>query len=117
MTGDGDMRKKKIKAKVDEKGFLTFLEDDDGVSERDYLLLITTTVFFGGIAFGLVFTIIGMFFGFELPAVYIELIKTMDIVVTTIVGGIFAVKATQTYMDKKKSNTDSEENNGEDDVV
>lgn len=111
------MRKKKVKVEVDEKGFLTFLKDKDGVSERDYLLLVTSSVFFGGIAIGLIVTIVGMFFGFELPDVYIELIKTMDIVVTTIVGGIFAVKATQTYMDKKNRNYDDEENNGEDDVV
>lgn len=106
------MKKSKIKAKVNDEGFLTFLKDDDGVSERDYLLLITTSVFFGGIAIGLIFTIVGMFFGFELPQIYIELIKSMDIVVTTIVGGIFAVKATQAYIDNKeyknKENEDGE---------
>lgn len=116
MSGVDIMTKKKIKAEIDDKGFLTFLQDSDGVSERDYLLLITTSVFFGGIAFGLIFTIVGMFFGFELPSVYIELIKTMDIVVTTIVGGIFAVKATQSFIDNK-NNKESEESNREDDLV
>lgn len=96
------MAKKVVKAEIDKKGVLTFLEDEDGVTERDWVILLTSTVFFGGIAIGMFVVILGMFFGFTLPPQYIELIKTMDAPIGIILGGLFAVKGVQTWSEGRK---------------
>ena len=92
-------KKKNIKASVDDDGNLHFWED--GINERDWLVLLTSAVFFGSIFIGVTISILSMFMDIELPPVYIELIKTMDIPITTIVGGIFANKVAQTIVTKK----------------
>ena len=107
------LTKKKVKAEIDKDGKLTFLTDEDGVSERDYLILITSIVFFGGIAIGLFTTLLGMFMGFELPDKYIQLVEAMDTVIITIVGGLFTVKATQTLVNRKPNNNSDNENSSE----
>lgn len=102
------MVKKKVKATIDENGVLEFIKD--GVDEREYLILITSSVFFGGVALGLIVTLIGMFVGYELPSRYLELIGTMDIPLSVILGGIFTVKTAQ-VISKKKENKKEESSN------
>lgn len=103
------LKKKNIKASVDDDGNLHFWED--GVNERDWLILLTSIVFFGGIFIGLILTIVGMFMGFELPDKYLQLIEAMDVVIVTIVGGLFTVKATQTIANRKTNKDDSSDVN------
>lgn len=93
--------KKNVKAKIDDKGRVTFLTDEDGVSEKDYLIILTSLIFFGGIGVGLIYSLIGTIFGLELPDKYIELIKVMDIPLGIILGGVFTVKTAQTIVSRR----------------
>lgn len=110
------MTKKVVKAEIDKKGVLTFLEDEDGVTERDWVILLTSSVFFGGIAIGMIVVILGMFFGFTLPPQYIELIKTMDAPIGIILGGLFAVKGVQTWSENRGTKKEEREYIEEDDL-
>lgn len=100
-------RKKKMKVELDDKGnILSFVED--GVDEREYLIIITSFVFFGGVALGLLITLIGMFIGYDLPPQYLELIGVMSSPLMVILGGIFTVKTAQVITDKKKESKKEE---------
>lgn len=80
----------------------SFLTDKDGVSERDYLLLASTTVFFLFVAVGLVLVLMGR----TLDAMYVTLLEMVAPVLMTITGGVFGVRAVQEY---RKSPQKSEE--------
>jgi positive regulator of sigma E activity len=71
----------------------TFLNDKDGVSEKDYLLLVSTTVFFLFVAVGLVLVLMGR----TLDAMYVTLLDMVAPVLMTITGGVFGVRAVQEY--------------------
>lgn len=119
-------KKKKIKAEIDENGRIYFWKNDsDGFSQQDLMIILTSIVFFGGIGIGLVITGMGMFLGFELPDKYIDLIRVLDLPVTTIIGGLFAGKIATTVVNRKSNNNTEqeqkvymgEENNKEEDIV
>ncbi|WNF07494.1 hypothetical protein [Brevibacillus borstelensis] len=82
----------------------TFLNDRDGVSERDYLLLAATTVFFVFVVIGLILVLLGR----PIDAMYIALLDMVAPVLMTITGGVFGVRAVQEFR-KKKSDTAEEE--------
>lgn len=102
-------KKSEVKAKIDKHGIVTFLNDSDGVTERDWLILLTSVVFFGGIGLGLFVILTGMFFSFDLPPIYIDLIQTMSAPIGVILGGLFAVKGVQTWKDGKKESYNEED--------
>ncbi len=81
----------------------TFLNDKDGVSEKDYLLLVSTTVFFLFVAIGLVLVLMGR----PVDAMYIALLDMVAPVLMTITGGVFGVRAVQEF--RKKSDATEEE--------
>lgn len=71
----------------------TFLNDRDGVSERDYLLLAATTVFFLFVVIGLILVLIGRPPG----EMYIALLDMVAPVLMTITGGVFGVRAVKEF--------------------
>lgn len=71
----------------------TFLNDKDGVSEKDYLLVVSTTVFFLFVAIGLVLVLIGR----PIDGMYVTLLDMVAPVLMTITGGVFGVRAVQEY--------------------
>lgn len=80
----------------------TFLNDKDGVSERDYLLLASTTVFFLFVAVGLVLVLMGR----TLDAMYVTLLDMVAPVLMTITGGVFGVRAVQEYRKRPDPKTE-----------
>lgn len=89
----------KKKAKIDKDGYIHFLNDKDGISARDYLLIISTVVFFGFITVGLVLLLLNK----SIDPMYIELLGMVDAPLMTIVAGIMSINGVQIYADSKKS--------------
>lgn len=120
-------RKKKLKAEIDDDGRIYFWKNDaDGFSQQDFIIILMSTVLFGGIGVGLVVVILGMFLGFELSSTYIDLIRVLDIPFATVIAGIFTVKTASTIVNRRSGgNSDSEtkvyigeeNNHREDDIV
>ena len=120
-------RKKKLKAEIDDDGRIYFWKNDaDGFSQQDFIIILMSTVLFGGIGLGLVVVILGMFLGFELSSTYIDLIRVLDIPFATVIAGIFTVKTASTIVNRRSGgNSDSEtkvyigeeNNHREDDIV
>ncbi|MBU8715378.1 hypothetical protein KM924_23025 [Brevibacillus parabrevis] len=78
----------------------TFLNDKDGVSEKDYLLLASTTVFFLFVAIGLVLVLMGR----TIDAMYVTLLDMVAPVLMTITGGVFGVRAVQEFRKVPETN-------------
>ncbi|ASJ55542.1 hypothetical protein BP422_19525 [Brevibacillus formosus] len=86
----------------------TFLNDRDGVSEKDYLLLIASTVFFLFIAIGLILSLLGK----PVSSGYLALLDMMAPVLMTVAGGVFGVRAVQEY--RKPQRYSDQDMEGED---
>ncbi|WPK11827.1 hypothetical protein R6U77_18335 [Lysinibacillus louembei] len=87
--------------------------DADGLSQQDFIVLLMSAVLFGGIGFGLIIVIIGMFLGFELSTTYIDLIRVLDIPFATVIAGIFTVKTASAIVNRKMArNAENDEDNG-----
>ncbi|UYZ12129.1 hypothetical protein A6764_22175 [Brevibacillus sp. WF146] len=71
----------------------TFLNDQDGLSEKDYLLLVSTTVFFLFVAVGLVLVLMGR----TLDPMYVTLLDMVAPVLMTVAGGVYGVRAVQEF--------------------
>lgn len=97
----------KKKAKVDKDGYVTFLNDDDGLSAKDYLLLISTSLFFLFIMIGLILVL----FGKAIDTMYLSLLDMVVPVVMTVVGGVMGVQAVETFTNRHKPEE------SEDDVI
>lgn len=76
-----------------------FLNDRDGVSQRDFLLVISAGVFFLFVSVGLIMILLGR----TIDSMYLELLGTVSPVVIAITTGIFGIQITQEI--KKKNNT------------
>lgn len=70
-----------------------FWNDIDGISARDYLLLISTGVFFLFVAIGLIVVL----FQISLAKMYLSLLEMVSPVVMTIVAGVFSVQAVESF--------------------
>ncbi|NOU54906.1 hypothetical protein HN020_09110 [Brevibacillus borstelensis] len=81
-----------------------FWNDRDGVSERDYLLLAATTVFFLFVVIGLVLVLLGK----PIDTTYISLLDMVAPVLMTITGGVFGVRAVQEFRKQPEDNPDEE---------
>lgn len=96
------------------KFFKNFVNDEDGFSAKDYLMVIFSTLFviFSVVAFTL--AIRG-----DLNPQVLEIIQSMDGILMTIVGGVFSVQVVKEFKQpknkKSQSNDDffppNEENN------
>lgn len=101
---------RKVKAEIDKDGRIHFLNDSDGFSSKDYLLLISTLVFFGFITTGLVMVLTNK----ALDPMYIELLKMLDAPLMTIIAGVMSVNGIQIYANSKKKEEKKEEVKQED---
>lgn len=100
------MKKKRVKAEIDSKGRIYFWKnDEDGLSQQDFIVILMSIVLFGGIGIGLIAILLGM----TLPASYIELIKVLDIPFATVIGGIFTVKTTDAIVNRNKKKEEDDE--------
>ena len=97
--------KKRARAKVDKEGYVTFLNDADGFSAKDYLLLVSTGVFFLFIVVGLV----SVLFNKKIDKVYLDLLDMVVPVVMTVVGGVMGVQAVETFSDRYKPESEEDE--------
>ena len=95
----------KKKAKIDKDGYVTFLNDEDGFSAKDYLLIISTVVFFGFITIGLILILCGI----PIDDDYMKLIGMVDAPLMVIVGGIMSINVTEKIVDGR-SNKNQQEN-------
>lgn len=96
----------KKKAKIDREGYVTFLNDEDGFSAKDYLLVISTVVFFGFIVVGLVLVL----FGIPIHDDYIKLLDMVDLPLMTIIGSVVGYGITEKIVDSKKDKNSYHEN-------
>lgn len=97
-------KKNKVIGEIQDDGRVVFWKNDkDGLTAQDAVVLASIGVFFGGIAIGLIITVIGMFTGYELPDKYIDLILTMDLTMSVVLGGLFAHKTAQSYFERDNS--------------
>ena len=88
---------RKQKALVDGK-WVTFVNDADGLSAKDYLLIISTGVFFVALAVGFVM----LAFGLELSSEWFGLLEAASPVVITVVAGVMGTQAVQTWADRRQ---------------
>ena len=102
---------KKRKAKIDRDGYVTFLNDEDGLSSKDYLLLLSTGIFFLFVSIGLVLVL----FNQELSPMYLQLLEITTPTVITVVGGTMGVQAVESFNSRK--NKRKEEIEEEEDIV
>ena len=94
----------KKKAKIDKDGYVTFLNDDDGFSAKDYLLLISTVIFFGFITIGPVLILCGI----SINEDYMKLLEMVDTPLMVIISAVTGSNMVQ-YVTDKKSVTSSKE--------
>lgn len=76
----------------------SFLNDDDGLSAKDYLMVTFGTIFLLMVITAFVVSLAG-----TLPAATISVIQLMDGVIITIVGGVFGLQGIKEF--KSKSTT------------
>lgn len=84
-----------------------FLNDGDGLSAKDYMMLISSIVFFLFVAIGLVVLLCGG----QLDPTYIELLQSVSPVLMTITGGVMGVQAVESFVDGKIKVSESENSN------
>lgn len=80
--------------------YKTFLNDKDGMSARDYLLLLSTSIFFLFVAVGLVIIL----FQQKVDKMYLSLLDMVSPVVMMIVGSVFGIQAVEVVSNKVKFN-------------
>lgn len=79
--------------------FRTFLNDKDGLSAKDYLLLISTTIFFLFVSVGLIMIL----FNQEIDKMYLSLLDMVSPVVMMIVGSVFGINAVEAFTNRKST--------------
>lgn len=99
------------RARIDKDGYLTFLNDADGISAKDYLLIVSTGVFFVALTVGFIFVLMGRALGGE----YFALLSAAAPVVITVVGGVMGVQGVEMFVNRDKG--EKENPKEEDDVI
>lgn len=76
--------------------FANFMKDEDGFSAKDFLMIVFTSLF-------VIFTTTAFFFSLKgkLNPQALEIIKSMDGVLMTIVGGVFSVQVVKEFRKPK----------------
>lgn len=83
-----------------------FLNDGDGISQKDYLLVFSTSIFFVFILIGLIMSLLGK----AISQTYLDLLYMVAPVLMTITGGVFGVSAVQEFK-KERKQLDTQEQN------
>jgi hypothetical protein len=73
-----------------------FLNDSDGLSAKDYLLLVSTSIFFLFIVIGLIMAMFNRSFDDN----YLALLDMVAPVIMTVVGGVMGVQAVETFSNR-----------------
>jgi len=89
--------------------YQTFLNDSDGITQRDYLLLISTSVFFLFIAVGLTILLIGR----PLDEMYLRLVDIVTPVIMTIVASVFTIEGVEKVTNEMKERRDAKNGTAE----
>jgi len=84
------------------KRFKTFLTDGNGVSERDFLIIISAGIFFLFVAIGLIMVL----FNQQIDSMYLSLLDMVAPVVMTITGGLFGVSIAETIANRPNKQQD-----------
>lgn len=92
--------------------YRSFLNDKDGVSAKDYLLIISTTIFFLFISIGLVLVLIDK----PIDKMYLSLLDMVVPVLMTVVGGVMGVQAVESFTNRKSDPGPPEEIYREDEL-
>jgi hypothetical protein len=79
--------------------YKTFLNDKDGLSAKDYLLLISTTIFFLFVSVGLIMIL----FQQEVDPMYLSLLDMVSPVVMMIVGSVFGINAVEAFTSNRRN--------------
>jgi len=74
----------------------------NGINEKEYLLIISTTMFFAFVATGLIMLLLGK----EIDEMYLSLLDMVSPVVMLIVGSVFAVTGVQAFTNRKSSSVE-----------
>lgn len=90
-------RPRKKKAIVKD-GYVTFLNDNDGLSAKDYLLILSTSIFFVFVTIGLIMVL----FHQEIDKMFLSLLEMIVPVLMTVVGGVMGVQAVESFANRKK---------------
>lgn len=91
----------------------TFLSDEDGLSSKDYLLLVSTSLFFIFITIGLVLVLLD----YKIDNMYINLLEMVSPVVMTIVGSVAGVEITQKIVDRNKKENEEIKTDDEEAII
>jgi len=84
------------------KRFLSFMADADGVSAKDYLLLVSTGVFFLALIVGFISVLIGRPLGGE----YFALLDAASPVVMAVVVSVTGMQGVEAFVNRKKDNAE-----------
>jgi len=92
-------KRPKKKRKIIE--YETFINDKDGISAKDYLLIISTAVFFGFVIIGLILALGNV----SISDNYMELLNLTAEPLMVIVGGIMGVQAVEVFANRNRKET------------
>lgn len=79
----------------------TFLNDADGISAKDYLLLVSTVTFFTFLTLALILVLAGR----KIDPIYLELLDMATPTLVTIVGGVMGVQAVESFSKTRQTKT------------
>lgn len=84
------------------KKFMSFINDDDGFSAKDFLMVLFGVLFASFLVTAFIISIMG-----DLKQTTIHVIQLLDGVIITIVGGVFGIQGIKEF---KRTSTQSGEN-------
>ena len=92
-------RKRKQSMTVDGKpAVVTFINDKDGLSAKDFLLIASIVVFFGALTVGFVAVLLGRALGDE----YFSLLSAAAPVVMVVVTGVMGVQGVEIFANRNQ---------------
>lgn len=84
------------------KRYQTFINDDDGFSAKDYLLVVSTSMFFLFVAVALILVLLNN----KIDMMYLLLLEMVAPVVMTVVVGVMGVNAVESFRKPKETKVD-----------
>ena len=86
------------------KKFKSFLNDEDGFSAKDFLMVSFGTVFLLMVVTAFVISLVGV-----LPSTTLSVIGSLDGVIITIVGGVFGLQGIKEFRSNSQSKLQSDD--------
>lgn len=114
-------RKQKMTVVDGKPALVTFIRDKDGLSAKDFLLIVSILVFFGALLVGFISVIAGRILSdtFTLGDDYFDLLSAAAPVVMVVVTGVMGVQGVEIFANRNKVNDEElpQEQTKEDDVI